>query len=70
MASYMLFKIALISFLAVAMAHNKAAPPPTVSNASTASSGSNTFDVTKYSASTSASANANSKVNVCFHLRI
>jgi hypothetical protein len=66
MASSMLFKVALISFLAVATAHNKAAPPAAVSNVSTASTGTNTFDVTKYSASTSASASANSKVNIRF----
>jgi hypothetical protein len=68
MASSLLFKIALISFVAVATAHNKVAPPIAVSNASTASSGLNVFDVIKYSASTSASASANSKVNVCSHV--
>ncbi|KAJ1699344.1 hypothetical protein LUZ63_007856 [Rhynchospora breviuscula] len=63
MASSMLFKITLISCLAMATAHKKAAPPADSSGStnSTGSTGSNIFDVTKYSASTSASPSANSK---------
>ncbi|KAJ3699839.1 hypothetical protein LUZ61_003544 [Rhynchospora tenuis] len=64
MASSMLFKIALISCLALATASKKEAPPADESSdstASTGSTGSDSFDVTKYSASCSASASANSK---------